>query len=278
MDIKLMLLDLDDTLLNSKGELSERTKNAVKNSVDKGIVAAIASGRMHVSLLPYVDKMNTHGPVVSYNGALIKDSGSNEVLYSNPIPLPLARKVLEFAEKEDIFAQFYTEEDYFFEKHCDISEMYFRSTGIRGKELGSNLYEKIIDCPPKILFIEEDLDKIETAFIKLRNLFGESLYITRSKSKYIEVMNQNVNKGQALLMLCEIYGITPEKCMAIGDGLNDIEMIKNAGLGVAVASASEALKEAADIVCECADCDGPAKIIEEMVLGTRQNGGSYGKS
>jgi len=266
MDIKLLLLDLDDTLLNSKGELSARTESAVQKAVENKIIVAIASGRMHSSLLPYVEMLNTHGPVVSYNGALIKDSVSSDILYSNPVPLNLAKRVLAFAKDEDIFCQFYTEDEYFFESHCAISEMYYKSTGIRGINLGENLAQKIIISPPKILIIDDSLSKISVVFEKLKKLFGEFLYITRSKEKYIEIMNKNVNKGHALLKLCELFKVEPARTMAIGDGLNDLEMIGKAGVGVAVITASERLKESADIVCESADDDGPAKIIEKLVF------------
>ena len=277
MDIKLLLLDLDDTLLNSKGELSGRTETAVRAAVDKGVTVAIASGRMHASIMPYVERLNTHGPVVSYNGALIRDSVTARTIYSNPLPLDLAKKVTAFAKEKDIFCQFYTEQDYFFEKHCALSEAYFKSTGIKGIALGGNLEGKIKEAPPKILLIDFDIEKITKVLGELKKEFGNALYITRSKGQYIEIMNKNVNKGAALLKMCELFSINPKNSMAIGDGLNDLEMIKNAGTGVAVEKAADELKAAADIVCGSADDDGPARIIEEIVLCGRQFGGNYGK-
>ena len=264
-----MLLDLDDTLLDSKGELSQRTWNAVRAAVDKGVKVAIASGRMHGSLLPYVKALSTHGPVVSYNGALIKDSVTGQTIYSNPVPLDMAKKVIAFARQKDIFRQFYSERDYFFERHCDLSEMYFESTGIKGIALGENLEEKIIKAPPKILLIDLDIGKLVKVFDELKEKFKDSLYITRSKGHYIEIMNKNVNKGAALIKMCELYGISTGHSMAIGDGLNDLEMIKNSGVGVAVETAEGELKDAADMVCASADDDGPAQAIEEIVLKRR---------
>ena len=273
-----MLLDLDDTLLNSKGELSQSTETAVRASVDKGVIVAIASGRMHTSILPYVERLNTHGPVVSYNGALIKDSLTGKTIYSNPVPLDLAKRVLAFAKQKNIFCQFYTEQDYFFEKHCDLSEMYFASTGIKGLDLGDDLDEKINEAPLKILFIDFDIDKIMNVLNELEEEFGELLYITRSKGQYIEIMNKNVNKGAALLYMCELFSIDIKNTMAIGDGLNDLEMIKKAGVGIAVETAADGLKQAAEIVCGSADDDGPARIIEQIVLNGDKFGGNYGKS
>ena len=266
MYIKLLLLDLDDTLLNTEGNLSKRTQNAVKAVVENGTIVAIASGRMHSSLLPYVEKLNTHGPVVSYNGALIKDSTTQKTFYSNPVPLDIAKKVLLFARENKIYSQFYTENEYFIEKKCELSDLYLKSTGIKGTELGDNLSIKIKQAPPKILMIDFNQEKVLNILEKLKTQFETSLYITRSKGQYIEIMNKNVNKGEALLRMCELYSVEPQNCMAIGDGLNDFEMIRNAGLGVAVATANEALKNEADIVCESANDDGPAKIIEKYIL------------
>lgn len=266
MDIKLLLLDLDDTLLNTQGKLSNRTINAVRDAVEQKTIVAIASGRMHKSLLPYVEKLNTHGPVVSYNGALIKDSLNDNTIYTNPVPLDICKKVLRFAKNNHIYCQMYNELDYFFEQHCDLSDGYHVSTGLKGITLGDNLDTKIIEASPKLLMIDNDIEKVLDIFDKVKDAFEDILYITRSKGHYIEIMNKNVNKGEALLRMCEIYDISPENCMAIGDGLNDLEMIKKAGVGVAVSTASKVLKNAADIVCESADEDGPAKIIEEYIL------------
>ncbi len=269
MNIKLLLLDLDDTLLNSNGELSQRTQTAVNRAVEYGITVAIASGRMHKSLLPYVERLNTHGPVVSYNGALIKDSLTDRTIYSNPVPLELAREILRYTKKNSIYSQFYTEQDYFFEEHCKLSEAYYRSADIKGIALGSGLADKIEFPPPKILLIDHDLEKVMLHTEKLRMLFGDKLYITRSKQQYIEIMNKGVNKGGALKKMCEIFSIDIADSMAIGDGLNDLEMIKSAGLGVAVATASEEVREAADIVCKSSDEDGPAEIIERYILNQK---------
>ena len=266
MNIKLLLLDLDDTLLDSKGELSQRTQTTVNRVVERGVTVAIASGRMHKSLIPYVERLNTHGPVVSYNGALIKDSVTDETIYANPVPLDLAKKILKYAQDNRLYIQFYTENDYYFAEHCEISEMYRISTGVKGIALGEGLVEKIKSAPPKLLIIGHDLDNVVAHTQKLRELFGDILYITRSKGQYIEIMNQGVNKGGALKRMCEIFNTDIKDSMAIGDGLNDLEMIKSAGVGVAVSSAAKELRDAADVVCKSSDEDGPAEIMEQYIL------------
>ena len=266
MDINLLLLDLDDTLLNSKGKLSKRTQNAVKRAVEKGATVAIASGRMHTSLLPYVTRLNTHGPVVSYNGALIKDSVNNETIYKSPVPMELAKEIINFADKHNIHCQFYDEYNYFFKQHNNLTDKYYKSTDIKGIALGEDLLSKIKEEPPKLLMIENDTEKMLKAFELLKDKYGDKLHITRSKGHYIEIMGKGVNKGGALLKMCEIYNTSPEHCMAIGDGLNDIEMIKNAGAGVAVGTALNEVKNAADIVCASSDEEGPASVIEEYIL------------
>ncbi len=266
MNIKLLLLDLDDTLLNSKGQLSKRTETTVHNVVEKGITVAIASGRMHTSLLPYVKILNTHGLVVSYNGALIKDSNNDKTIYKNPVPMEIAKEILSLAEKEKIHCQFYDEHDYYFAQHNDLTEKYYISTDIKGIALGEDLSSKIKEEPPKILLIENDTQKMLEMFEILKKEYDDKLHITRSKGHYIEIMNKAVNKGGALIKMCEIFGVKPENCMAIGDGLNDIEMISKAGIGVAVSTALDEVKKSADIVCASSDEDGPATIIEEYIL------------
>lgn len=265
MNIKLLLLDLDDTLLNSKGELSDKIIETIHSVRDKGIIVAIASGRMHVSLLPYVEKLNTHGPVISYNGALIKDSTTDKTISSNPIPLDMAKMVLKFAEENNVFAQYYDTENYFFNEHSLITNKYASSTGVRGIGVGDKLHTKIVESPPKILLINKDNDTDEL-LEKAINKFGDRLEVTRSKPMYIEIMSYITNKGVALERMSEYFNIPLSQTMAIGDGQNDIQMIKKAGLGVAVATGSEFLKKEADIICDGPDDNGPANIIRKYLL------------
>jgi Cof subfamily protein (haloacid dehalogenase superfamily) len=265
MDIKLLLLDLDDTLLDSKGNLSDRIIETVHRVREKGIIVAIASGRMHVSLLPYVELLNTHGPVISYNGALIKDSTTDKTISSNPIPLDIAKEVLKFAEDNDVYCQYYDTNNYYLNKYSAISNEYADSTGVRGIEVGDNLHTKIVEAPPKILIINKDSDTDELLKSTVER-FGDKLEVTRSKPRYIEIMSYNTSKGTALEKLCNYFNISVDETMAIGDGQNDIQMIKKAGVGVAVATGSEFLKKEADVICDGPDDNGPAKIIEKYLL------------
>jgi Cof subfamily protein (haloacid dehalogenase superfamily) len=265
MNIKLLLLDLDDTLLNSKGELSDKIIKTVHRVRDKGIIVAIASGRMHVSLLPYIELLNTHGPVISYNGALIKDSTTNKTISCNPIPLSLAKEVLKFAKHNEVYCQYYDTDNYYFDKHSDLSNKYASSTGVRGIDVGDNLHTKIVQAPPKILIINKD-ENTDELLKKAQNRFGKELEVTRSKPMYIEIMSYNTNKGAALKSMCEYFDIPLSETMAIGDGQNDIQMIKKAGVGVAVATGNELLKKEADVICDGPDDNGPARIIEEYLL------------
>ncbi|MCK5130240.1 MAG: HAD family phosphatase [Clostridiales bacterium] len=276
MDIKLVLLDLDDTLLDSNGVITKRITEALKLLHEKGILVAIASGRMHGSLLKYINKLNINTPIISYNGALIRNHKTNEVLYHKPIPIEIAKEVLVFAEKNNVYIQYYTEDEYFFEQHCDISNEYFKSTDIKGIAVGENLVNQICYPPPKLLIITNG-DTDPSLLSKLKSSFGDALEITRSKDHYIEVMNKNVNKGIALEKLCTILDIPIEYSIAFGDGLNDLELIRSAHVGVAVDSGNSELKKAADYICESPDDDGPAKFIEKYIINKETLiGGNHG--
>ena len=265
MDIKLLLLDLDDTLLNSDGKLSKGIIDTIRKVRNKNILVTIASGRMHRSLLPYVDKLNSHGPVISFNGGLIINSKNDKTMFSNPVPLDIAKKVLKFADENNVFCQYFTNIDYYFVKHCEISDDYELSTNVSGIAIGNNLYNKIKVSPPKLLIID-DTDKMADVLKKVKVEFSNVLEITQSKSKYIEIMKKNVNKGSALQKICDIMNIPIKNTMAIGDGQNDIQMIKKAGIGVAVETGNEQLKKAADLICKGPNENGPAEIIDKYIL------------
>ena len=266
MNIKLLVTDIDDTLIGHDLRLSQRNADAIKAARDQGVIVAIATGRMHDSAMPYVDRLDLHGPVLSYQGAVIIDSLTGETIRYCPLTLDLAKEALSFAAEHGVYAQYYTIGEYHMAQHCDESELYARLAGIRGIPVGGPLIDKLTFDPVKVLMVADD-DTIATLFPLAQEKFGDRMEVARSKDFYLEFTHSKGNKGEAVKILAKRYNIPIDQVMTIGDGHNDISMLRTAGWGVAMGNADDEVKQAADAVTVAQDADGAAKAIERYVLG-----------
>lgn len=242
-NIKLIALDMDGTLLTSTDEVSEANKEAIKKARALGVNVMISTGRWLESCFPFVEMLDLDTPVITVNGGEIW-SASKELI----------------------------------ERHvhdAQIMEMMFNL----GKETGVDMWivstERVYnggDYPEdfsahewlKIGFRTEDLSKLE--IIKQELAKYDGLELTNSLPTNIEVNPLGVNKANGLLRVCKELGITMEEVMAVGDSLNDIKMIEQAGIGVAMGNGQEKVKSVADYTTTTNNDDGVAKAIEHFIL------------
>jgi Cof subfamily protein (haloacid dehalogenase superfamily) len=262
---------LDDTLLHEDLTISTRSKRTITKAMDQGIHVALATGRMFPSAAPYARELNLKGPILCCQGAEIADIETGKPLKITGVPLPLAAEVLRFAESEGIYAQYYSLENYFFERECEESNFYKRLSGIRGRPLGKKPSETLDFEPIKVLFIS-DPQRIRQVYEAASARFGDRLSVAISKSRYLEFTHPLANKGGAVRELAQMLGIPREQVMAVGDALNDLTMLEFAGLGVAMANGDEAVKARADAVTASNEEDGVAQAIEQYALGSEQIG------
>lgn len=265
MKYKLIVTDLDDTLLRGDLTISERTIETIRRAMDRGITVAVATGRMYPSALPYARALGLKGPILCCQGAQIADIESGRTLKITGIQKALALEAIRHAEERGLYIQYYSTEAYFFEKTCEQSEYYNRMSGIRGAELGRKCSDALDFDPVKLLCIAEP-PVIREAYAEAREAFAERLEIAISKPNYLEMTHPDANKGGAVKKLSELMGIPREQVMACGDALNDLTMLRFAGLGVAVANGDELVKSEADAVTASNEEDGVAQAIEKYAL------------
>lgn len=265
MDIRLLICDIDDTLIGHDNVVSDRVRSTLDKVSERGITVAMATGRMHNSALPFVEMLGAHGPVISYNGALIIDTETGERMRHCPLSLEDARDVLRFAEETGTYAQYYSIDEYYIEEHNEASQGYHDAAGIRGIAVHRPLYEAIEFPPMKVLFICEPERKAEV-YRMAQQRFGQRMEVVSSKDLYLEFTHRDANKGTACQALAAHYGVDQAHVMAIGNGHNDISMIQWAGWGVAVDNSSDEVKQAADAVTASQADDGAAQAIEQYIL------------
>lgn len=264
MDIKLVAVDLDDTLLDKSNNVSPRTREIIRQAVEQGVTVTVATGRMYQSAVKFARQLNLDVPIITYNGALIKACLSEDVLFEQPIELETARCVLQLFRDRGWYIQSYLDDILCVEQINDKARFYENASQVKAEAIGDKLYNPD-KAPSKLLTIAEPAE-IDVIWKAVEEQFGDKLYITKSKANYLEMANPNVNKGRALSFLAGKLNITREQVMAVGDSLNDLDMIEYAGWGVAMGNAVDRVKSAAQAVTLCNDDDGVAEAICKFVL------------
>ena len=268
MQIKLIASDMDDTLLNNDRQISARNEAAIKKAIEAGIVFTLASGRMYCSMQPYAQKLGLDVPLVSYNGALVKGALSGKVYVNHPLKLETALDLLAYVKEKGHYVQVYMGDNLYVKEENDFSRMYAKISGIQPIALGEKIYH-IEEAPNKLLLMTAP-DKFEATWKDVEGTFKGRVDVTSSKDNYLELMEPGVNKWQAVKQLAEGFGIKPEEIMCIGDSNNDLSMIKNAGIGVAVANAKPQVQKYAKMITASNDNDGVGLAIEN-ILTTQVN-------
>ena len=269
LNIKLVATDLDDTLLRDDLTLSPRVIEAIRQAKEQGVYVTFATGRMPVSARPYAEQLGLDVPIITYNGAMIQEAISHKVLYRKVIPVELAREVVGFLLSEGQHLHMYRADQVFVQKMNEWSEAYGLKTKVQVEEADLlKLLEEENEGVEKII-VFGDPAQLKIWRDKLLVRYPHKLHLTSSKPYFLEMNHPEVNKGDTLLNFAKGLGIKQEEIMAIGDSLNDLEMIRCAGLGVAVENAIQELKDIAKVITASNEEDGVAKAIENYVLRKR---------
>ena len=264
MSIKLIAVDLDDTLLDNAQKISPRVKEAVRQAVAQGVAVTLCTGRMHRSALRYALELDLDIPLLTYNGGMIRCSMSGETLLHRPLDAQTATEVLALFRERGWYIQVYVDDVLYVKEHSTEARYYERVSGIPAVPIGDKLFS--LDAAPTKMLALAEPELIKEIRSVLVARFGERLNAPISKPVYLEIVHPSVNKGMALDFLARRLGIDRESVMAVGDSMNDLDMVRYAGWGVAMGNACEELKRIARVVTGPNDADGVAEAIEKYVL------------
>lgn len=266
--VEAVAMDLDRTILPRSLELTDRLVAAVAAVRATGVRPIIATGRMFRSARPFALRLDLDTPLICYQGALIADARSGEWLVHTPMPVPLAREVLGALDGQHVNVYVH-DELYVEELNADALE-YARHSKLEPRVVGP-LGEWLTEPTTKIVVVGEParLDVLET---QLHDRFGQRLFIAKSLPHFLEVAEPEVSKGSGLRWVCRRLGIEPGRVISFGDGANDIELLQEAGLGVAVEDADPALLPHAAFTVPGVEEDGVAAFLEELAAARRNNG------
>lgn len=242
MAVKLIALDMDGTLLNAEHEVDERTKEAIRKALEKGVHVVLSTGRSLGTSYPYAEELGLNSYLVTSNGGEIWTM-KKELLERHLLETEIVEKLWHLGAGLGVNMWMTSTEGVFVgEKPDDFYEYEWLKFG----------------CDT------QDTTKLDQ-MIKESSHFAD-LEITNSLPTNIEINPKGVSKAKALKRVCKEIGITMEEVLACGDSLNDIKMIQEAGIGVAMGNAQEAIKKVANHITDTNTNSGVGKAIEKFVL------------
>ncbi len=261
---KLLAIDMDGTLLNSRETISERTKDAIDQCSKKNIKVVITTGRPIQGVMKYYNLVNVDDLVITYNGAKIYDVKEKTTLFSQDLEAIDAKEILEEAISNKYSLIFWSNNKLYTNIIDDYVLEYHRLSSVNPIVI-NDFTEVMKQGITKIIWIDSR-EKILEYLPKAKDKYSKRVSVTISKPEFLEFFMKDISKASALDFIASKYQIKREEIIAIGDALNDIEMIKYAGLGVAMGNANEEVKSYADYVCKSNDEDGIAEVIEKFIL------------
>ena len=259
MEYKLVALDMDGTLLNSNGKISDKNIETINKLINEGIIIVLSTGRPIQGVNIYNSLLPVNGPIITYNGAMIFNN--QNIIFKQNLEREAAKKIIDLGSKYDTTMCIWSNDQLYTNKINNKVNDYKKLSRVEPKLIDD--YEEILDLGiTKILWLDEE-ENIEKYISELSEKIFQNVSFCTSKSTFLEFFNKNVSKGKALEKIGELLNIRREEMIAIGDELNDLPMIEYAGLGIAMGNANDLVKQKARFVTLSNDEDGVNLALEE---------------
>jgi len=286
---KLAAIDLDGTMLNSYGVVTENTKKVIKETIGKGTDVIIASGRPIDSIKTIAKEIGSEKYFIAGNGALIYDIKKDEIIYDKYMPKQKVLEIIKICEENSISYNVYTDKT-ILATALKYNVLYYHKENLKKQDdkktnisIVEDMYNYVKEFNEekflKITVCDENQSVFNSIIRKLRQIEDiEVLDVSHMSRKmirqgteeipieyyYTEISLKNVDKWSAIEYLIEKINIKKEEVIAIGDNVNDKEMIENAGLGVAMQGSTPILTEIADYITDTNNKEGVAKVLQKF--------------
>jgi len=262
--IRLLLSDIDGTLVPPDKVLTERSIRAVNDLRDAGVIFAITSSRPPRGLSMYIEPLKLTTPIAGFNGGMIVDP-SERVLEERTIDDDIVSATIGFLDDHAVNAWIYRGQEWYVR---DPDEPYVaHEAEVCGFEpLPIANFKSVSDCVAKIVGVSDDRAALTRAQRDLHTTFGGSVSATNSQSYYLDITNPQANKGSVVDYLSSKFGVPASDIATIGDAQNDVAMFERAGLSIAMGNAEDDVKGFADKVTSSNDDEGFARAVEQFIL------------
>lgn len=269
MKYRIIAMDLDGTLTNSKKEVSDRTCRALWRYQEQGGCIVLASGRPTYGVRPVAERLRMKsrgGYVLSYNGGELRDYRTDRRLFLQTMPPEAPADLQRFVKRNGLSILTYrgdciyteTPDERYTQEERFITRMRIRKV----KDFAEAVTFPIVKC-----LITGEADRMAAMEALLKEEYGETYTISRSAPYFLEVQSKGTDKGRTLETLGEILGVDREETAAFGDSYNDLPMLEYAGLSIAMGNAVDKAKETAKLTAPTNDEDGVAAVVEKILQG-----------
>lgn len=287
---KLVAIDLDGTMLNSYGIVTQNTKEVIKKVQEKGIEVIIASGRPIDSIKTIAKEIESENYFISGNGAILYDIKKDEIIYENILKKAKTLDIIKICEENSIYYNIYTEKE-ILAKSLNYNVLYYYKENLDKEEknkthikIVEDLYKYLEERNEKIIKITicdnnksifnsilkklktiDDIEVLEVSHMS-RKIIRQGTEEVPIEYFYTEISAKNVDKWYAIQMLAEKLNIKKEEIVAIGDNVNDEKMIKEAGLGIAMGQSSPKITKISNYITNNNNEEGVANALKHIIL------------
>jgi Cof subfamily protein (haloacid dehalogenase superfamily) len=249
---KMVVIDVDGTLVDKNGNIAEEDKLAVAHLVASYVTVVLSTGRVIQATIPVINELGLKGFHIFYDGALVSNPQNLATSYSRPLEAEVVREAIGFTRQNNIYLELYSSEKFFAERHNWSDDIHRNFFHVEPEMVNfDDIWDKERLLKAEIV-VHNDEEAMQAKSFK--DNFGNSLNYSLAHSPaypevdFINIIHPEVSKGEALKKMMDSYGHLPSEVIAIGDGLNDISLLEAAGVSVAMGNAFDEVKQVADYI------------------------------
>jgi Cof subfamily protein (haloacid dehalogenase superfamily) len=262
--IKLLLADVDGTLVTSKKVLTERAIKAVASLRKAGILFAITSGRPPRGMAHLIEPLKLDTPIASFNGGEMVD-GKLKIIDARVLPAKLAQETVALLEEFKIDTWIYVGEDWYV-RDPKAPHVAHEAETVKFEPTVVDNFDGLLDKAVKIVGVSDDHALLARCEAEAKTRLGDRATAARSQPYYFDVTHRDANKGAVVDYLAGHFQISREAIATIGDQPNDLTMFRRSGFSIAMGNAPDEVKSEASVVTDGCDDEGFAKAVERHLL------------
>ena len=270
LDVKLIALDLDDTLLNAQAQIDDKTVRVLQRAAALGIYIVLCSGRAEDAILPFVRRLDVAGIeagrfVIAVNGASVFDMHQRLRIHECMVSPEVLQEADHIAEEAGFKTEVYDATTIYMSEMNEWTELDVKLCHLKGQVVEN--YHSFLSKGFQKMLVPGEPEKLQVLQKTLKEKLGSKANIFISKPYFLEILPADCGKGEAVRWLADYLSVPVEKTMGFGDSMNDESMIRQCGYGVAMQNALDAIKDCADFVTQYTNNEsGVAQFVEQYVL------------
>ena len=264
MKYKMLVLDMDDTLLNDDHTISNENKEMLFKAKEKGVHIILASGRPTPAMTRYAQELELDNSfIISYNGAVITDLKTNEIIFEQMLTKEQIHELYEYSVKSKTAIITYIDGSVVSETESEYIDIELSITGLPHNKVAS--FKEAVQTPAVKCILLEEPSYLKTVEKDLKEAMPH-LSVSMSKPFFLEVAQHGIDKAASIKILSEKLGVLQSEIIAVGNAGNDLTMIEYAGLGVWVDNVTPELRDRGDIIVASNNDHGVAEVIQRFIL------------